>query len=57
MKFFEVAVGSKFKFNNQEYTKVNEVKLNCCKVKYNAELSGSGEKVTLKPLDEVEVIQ
>lgn len=57
MKFFEVSVGQKFRFNNQEYVKIPEVKVSCCKVQHNAELTGSSEKVVLKPMDEVEVVQ
>lgn len=57
MKFHELAVGEKFKFNNQEYVKVQEVKASCCKVKYNCELIQTNEKIALKPLDEVEKIE
>jgi hypothetical protein len=57
MKFFEVSVGQKFRFNNQEYIKIPEIKVSCCKVQHNAELTGSAEKVVLKPMDEVEVVQ
>ena len=56
MKFHEVAVGEIFKFNNQEYVKIPEVRISCCKIQQNAELLGSAEKVVLKPLDEVEKI-
>jgi hypothetical protein len=56
MKFHEVAVGEKFKFNNQEYIKIPEARVSCCKILHNAELAGTAEKVVLKPLDEVEKI-
>lgn len=54
MKFNEVAVGEKFKFNNVEYTKIPEVRVSCCKVKENCQEIVTGNKVVLKPLDEVE---
>jgi len=53
MKFHEVAVGERFLFNNKEYTKVEEVRLSCCKVRENAQ-AATGEKVVLKPMDEVQ---
>jgi hypothetical protein len=56
MKFHEVAVGEIFKFNNQEYVKIPEVRVSCCKIQQNAQILGSEEKVVLKPLDEVEKI-
>lgn len=56
MKFYELPNGTRFKFNNQEYVKIKEVKLNCCKVKENAQLIETGEKKVLKALDEVEKI-
>lgn len=57
MKFHELAVGEKFKFNNREYVKIPEVKVSCCKVKHNCEIIDNNEKVVLKPLDEVEKIE
>lgn len=53
MKFHELAVGERFLFNNKEYTKIEEVRLSCCKIKENCQASG-GEKTVLKPMDEVE---
>lgn len=54
MKFHEIAVGEKFKFNNEEYLKVPEIKVSCCKVQENCQLVASGAKTVLKPMDEVE---
>jgi len=54
MKFHEVAVGDRFKFNNVEYTKIAEVRVSCCKVKENCQELVSGAKAVLKPMDEVE---
>lgn len=56
MKFHEVAVGEKFKFDNKEYVKVPEVRVSCCKISCNAEIVETSQKVVLNPLDEVEKI-
>ena len=57
MKFHELTVGEKFKFNNREYVKIPEVKASCCKVKHNCEIVSTNAKVVLKPLVEVEKIE
>jgi hypothetical protein len=56
MKFHEVPVGEKFKYNNIEYTKTEEVRVSCCKIKENCQEINSGAKAVLKPMDEVEKI-
>lgn len=56
MEFFKVKVGQGFKFNNEEYIKIQEVKVNCCKVKENCQIVNTGEKRVLKPLDNVETL-
>lgn len=56
MKFHELAVGEKFKFNNQEYRKIQEIRISCCKIKENCELVANGQKSVLKPLDDIEKI-
>lgn len=56
MKFHELAVGDKFKMNNQEYEKIPEIKVSCCKIKENARSIANGATAVIKPLDEVEKI-
>lgn len=56
MKFHELSVGEKFKFNNLEFTKIPEERVSCCKVKWNGENVSTGEKIVFKPLDEVEKV-
>lgn len=56
MKFHELSVGEKFKFNENEFTKIKEERVSCCKIKWNCENSSTGEKIVLKPLDEVEKV-
>lgn len=57
MKFHELAVGEKFKFNDAEFTKIPEERVSCCKIKWNCENVSTGEKIVLKPLDQVEKIE
>lgn len=57
MKFHELQVGDKFKFNNVEYIKIPEIKASCCKVEQNCSVVGSDTKAVLKPLDEVEKME
>jgi len=56
MKFHELAVGEKFKFNNNEFVKVTEERISCCKIRCNAQNAATGEKIVFKPLDEVEKV-
>jgi hypothetical protein len=56
MKFHELAVGEKFKFNNQEYVKIPEIKLSCCKIKENAQVVANSAKAVIKPMEEVEKV-
>lgn len=56
MKFHELSVNDKFRFNNQEYRKITEVRASCCRVKENCELLSNKQKAVLKPGDEVEKI-
>ena len=55
MKFHELAVGDNFTYANNQYVKVQEVKLNCCKVKYNCSANSGGQEVR-EPMDEVEKV-
>jgi hypothetical protein len=57
MKFNELAVNDKFKFNNVVYIKIPEEKANCCKVRANCQNVYTKEKTKLNPLDEVEKLQ
>lgn len=52
MQFKDVQVGEKFTFNDNQYTKIPEVRISCCKVKHNCE-TADGTKAVLKPVDEV----
>lgn len=56
MRFHELAVGEKFKFNNQEYVKIPEIRISCCKIKENAQCVANSTKAVLKPMDEVEKV-
>lgn len=56
MKFHELKVGDRFKLNNEDHTKLQEVKISCCKIKHNAE-KADGSKVIIAPLQEVEKLE
>lgn len=58
MKFYEVGVGTDFKTPNDNtvYTKVQEERISCCKVKLNAINKTTNESIVFKPMDDVEVV-
>lgn len=57
-KFYDIPVGSKFKLvaTGEEYVKVNEERISCCKIKLNAKKVATNEDVVLRPMDDVELI-
>ena len=55
-KFSEVAIGSKFVFNSEEYTKINPEKVSCCRTNNAVKLSDNSKNM-IKPDTEVEVVQ
>lgn len=58
MKFFELAVGDKFKCEGLMYVKVKEERVSCCKVGKNAILYGDdSSKIVMKPLQDVEKLE
>ena len=54
MKFNEVAVGDKFRFNGVVFKKIPEERISCCRVQYNCENFATKAKEKLNPSDEVE---
>lgn len=56
MQFHELAVGDKFKFQNNEYEKVPEVRISCCKIKCNAKSLPDGSEVVIHPKETIEKI-
>ena len=57
MKFSELSVGDKFTFNGQEYIKIQDVKANCCRTKYNCEVIATGQKELRNVFDQVEKVE
>lgn len=55
MKFSELSVGQKFKINEVEYTRIEDIKVSCCK-KLNAIDNSNQTRVMIKPTDEVELV-
>lgn len=57
MKFFELAIGDKFRYEGLIYIKAKEERISCCKVGKNATLYGDdSSKIVIKPLADVEKI-
>lgn len=48
--------GDKFLYNQQEYVRIPDERVSCCKV-FNAQCVATGEKIQIVPITEVEVIQ
>lgn len=56
MKFSDVAVGQKFKISDIVCAKIEPQKVSCCKT-LNAMRLDTNEKIMVKPIDEVELVQ
>jgi hypothetical protein len=58
MKFYEIPLDVKFRVlaTNEEYKKIKEERITCCKVKHNAIKLSNNEHVVIKPMEQVEVI-
>lgn len=52
MKFHELAVGTNFSIDNEQYTRIVDERISCCKV-YNAIKLSTNEKVQIIPITEV----
>lgn len=52
--FKDLAVGEKFILNNENYTKVEDERISCCKV-LNAVKENDNQKIMITPLTEVVV--
>lgn len=57
MKFNELSIDDKFKFNNSIYKRIPDIKASCCKIKANCENINTKEQILIKPLDEVEKLE
>lgn len=56
MKFSEVTVGQKFTLNNEEYVKIEPVKVSCCR-SVVAKKTTSDEKISVNNDQEVTLVQ
>ena len=58
MKFYEVPLDTVFKIPNSEdqYQKVKEERISCCKVKRNAKKLDDESDVVFRPMQDVEVV-
>jgi len=56
-RFVDIPVGTKFTFENNEYVKIPDNRVSCCKV-LNAHLvANPNQKVMIVPISDVEVIE
>lgn len=55
MKFSEVAVGQKIKFNDVEYTKIEAERVSCCRTNNVVNLADNS-KTMIKPDADVELV-
>lgn len=58
MKFYEIPVDSTFTVDDssEQYIKVKEERISCCKVKCNAKKVSDNSEVVFKPMQSVEVV-
>ena len=56
-RFVDIAVGTKFIHDGQEYTKIADERINCCRVNNAVLSSNPAHKVMIVPANEVEVVQ
>lgn len=58
MKFYELPVDSKFTVDDstEQYIKVKEERVSCCKVRCNAKKVSDNSEVVFKPMQAVELV-
>lgn len=54
-QFKDIAVGTKFVYQGETYTRIPDDRQSCCLV-YNAQKDNDGAKIMVVPLSEVEVV-
>lgn len=54
-QFKDISVDEKFKLNDVEYTKINTVKISCCKSINAQQVADANHKTFVQPLTEVDV--
>ena len=56
-RFVDIPVGTKFVHDGQQYTKIADERINCCKVNNAVLVDNPVQKVMIVPVNEVEVVQ
>lgn len=56
VKLVDLKTGDRFTYNGQEYTRIADERISCCKV-FNAQAVTTGEKIQIAPITEVEQIK
>jgi hypothetical protein len=54
-QFKDISVDEKFKLNDVEYTKINAVKISCCKSINAQQVADPNNRTFVQPLTEVDV--
>lgn len=57
VSFNEVQVGAEFTYNGNQYTKLEQKKISCCKSINASLVSDANQKVFIKPQDTVEIAE
>ena len=56
-RFVDISVGTKFVHDGQQYTKIADERINCCKVNNAVLVDNPAQKVMIVPANEVVVVQ
>jgi len=57
VRFVDIAVGTKFTFEEKEYVKIKDERITCCKVNNAALASDTNKKTMIIPVSDVNVIE
>ena len=56
-RFVDLAIGTKFTFEGNEYVKIKDERINCCNVNNAALTSDANQKRMIVPVTDVEVVE
>lgn len=56
-RFVDIAVGTKFMYENNTYVKIKDERINCCKVNNAALASDLNQKRMIIPVTDVQVVE
>lgn len=56
-RFVDIPVGTKFTFESNTYVKIQDERINCCKVNNATLASDPNQKLMIKPISDVQVVE